>query len=107
MYVFVVTDQNVVQYRAVKVGQRVDDGLRVVTEGLVEGDLVVTPSMRALRPGMTVKPEQTVIPAAPPVGTPAPAAEPPPKPPTASAAEKSPAVNPAAELKSLPDRPPN
>ena len=50
-------DQNVVQYRAVKVGQR-DDGLRVVTEGLTADNWVVTSVVQNLRPGMTVKPEK-------------------------------------------------
>jgi RND family efflux transporter MFP subunit len=51
--VFVVTAANVVERRAVKVGP-LEDGMRVVREGLTAGDNVVVSGVQRLRPGMTV-----------------------------------------------------
>jgi RND family efflux transporter MFP subunit len=58
-FVFVVNDQDLVERRAVKIGQ-VDDGLRSVTEGLKAEDRVITSGLQKVRPGMgmTVKPEK-------------------------------------------------
>ena len=56
-FVYVVNDRDVIEYRPVQIGQ-LDDGLRVVEEGLTTEDLVVTSGREKLRPGMTVQPEQ-------------------------------------------------
>lgn len=52
-FVFVVDDQNVVQYRAVETGRLVD-GLRIVTSGLAQGDVVIVNGVQRVRPGITV-----------------------------------------------------
>lgn len=51
--VFVVTTANVIERRTVKLGP-LDDGMRVVREGLSAGDNVVVGGAQRLRPGMTV-----------------------------------------------------
>jgi hypothetical protein len=63
-FVYIVTDQNAVQYRRVKVGQ-VDNALRVVEEGLTTEDWVVVAGLQKLRPGVIVKPEKAAIPVPP------------------------------------------
>jgi RND family efflux transporter MFP subunit len=55
-FVFVVDAQNQVQYRSVKVG-RLDEGLRIVLEGLAPGEKVVVNGLQRVRPGMQVAPE--------------------------------------------------
>ena len=60
-FVLVVNDQNVVQRRNVEVGQRQDDGLRVVTKGLTADDWVITAGL-IVAPGTTVKPEKITTP---------------------------------------------
>jgi len=55
-FVLVVDAQNQVQYRSVKVG-RLDDGLRIVLEGLAPGEKVVVNGLQRVRPGMQVAPE--------------------------------------------------
>lgn len=55
-YVYVVNDSNRVESRAVKVGQVVNDTLRVITEGLKPGEKYVTRALLKVRDGMTVKP---------------------------------------------------
>jgi multidrug efflux system membrane fusion protein len=52
-FVFVVDEQGVVQYRSVETG-RLADGLRVVTNGLSSGDVVVVNGLQRVRPGVTV-----------------------------------------------------
>ena len=92
-FVFVVTDRNVVERRSVKLGQ-LDDGLRVVEEGVAAEDwVVVSPSLPGLRAGMTVKPEKVAMP------IPSLSSQ---ERPSSSPASKPPAVSPAAELKALP-----
>lgn len=56
-YVLAVNDQNVVEYRAVKLGP-LSDGLRVIREGLKPGDRVITAGIQRARPGITVKPNE-------------------------------------------------
>jgi RND family efflux transporter MFP subunit len=58
-FVFIVTDQNVVQRRNVKIGDRDDDGMRVVDEELTAGDWVIEKSALQWKEGMTVKPLKT------------------------------------------------
>jgi membrane fusion protein, multidrug efflux system len=62
-YVLAVNDQNVVEYRAVKLGP-LSDGLRVIREGLKPGDRVITAGIQRARPGITVKPNEAAAPAA-------------------------------------------
>jgi len=59
-FVFVVDDANVVQYRSVETG-RLIDGLRVVTGGLEQGDVVVVNGLQRVRPGVTVAPTQVAM----------------------------------------------
>jgi RND family efflux transporter MFP subunit len=53
-YVFVVNDKNVVVYRPVVLGQGIH-GLRVIREGLSEGDRVIVSGMQRVRQDMTVQ----------------------------------------------------
>jgi RND family efflux transporter MFP subunit len=55
-YVFAVSPENKVEYRAVKLGPVVD-GLRVVREGLKEGETIVVNGLQRVRPGVTVNPQ--------------------------------------------------
>ena len=55
-FVYVVGENNVVDYRAVKLG-RVFDGLRIVEEGLTPGERIVVNGLQRVRPGVTVAPE--------------------------------------------------
>jgi multidrug efflux system membrane fusion protein len=52
-FVFVIDEQGTVQYRSVETG-RVADGLRVVTNGLAAGDVVIVNGLQRVRPGVTV-----------------------------------------------------
>jgi multidrug efflux system membrane fusion protein len=52
-FVFVVDEQGVVQYRPVETGRLVE-GLRVVENGLVAGDVVIVNGLQRVRPGVTV-----------------------------------------------------
>jgi hypothetical protein len=54
-FVYVVTPDHTVEYRAVTLGPVVD-GLRVVRSGLEEGDLVVVTGLQRVRPGVKVDP---------------------------------------------------
>jgi RND family efflux transporter MFP subunit len=57
-YVYVVNDKNEVEYRRVKIGIALPDGLRAIDEGLSEGDRVVIKGLqRILRPGDKVEPK--------------------------------------------------
>jgi RND family efflux transporter MFP subunit len=55
-FVWVVNDKDAVEYRPVVLGAVVPDGLRVVREGLKEGDRVAVGGLQGLRAGTTVKP---------------------------------------------------
>jgi len=57
-YVLVVNDQNVVEYRPVKLGP-ISDDLRVIREGLKPGERVIVAGIQRARPGITVKPQET------------------------------------------------
>jgi multidrug efflux system membrane fusion protein len=52
-FVFVVDGQGVVQYRSVETGRLVE-GLRVVTNGLAAGDVVIVNGLQRVKPGVTV-----------------------------------------------------
>jgi multidrug efflux system membrane fusion protein len=54
-YVYVVTPQKTVEYRAVQLGPLVD-GMRVVREGLAANDVVVINGLQRVRPGAQIDP---------------------------------------------------
>jgi RND family efflux transporter MFP subunit len=56
-FVYVVTDKNVIEQRAVKVGPS-GEGLRVVTHGLKADERVVIGRLHKLQPGMSVRPHE-------------------------------------------------
>jgi RND family efflux transporter MFP subunit len=56
-YVLVVNDQNVVEYRQVKLGPT-QGGLRNVAEGLAPGEWVIVNGIQRARPGATVTPQK-------------------------------------------------
>jgi RND family efflux transporter MFP subunit len=56
-YLLVVNAQNVVERRDVQLGARVGQ-MRAITEGLNENDRVIISGQTAVRPGVTVKPEE-------------------------------------------------
>ncbi|HEV7715205.1 MAG TPA: hypothetical protein VGO53_06400, partial [Steroidobacteraceae bacterium] len=55
-YVFAVSKDNKVEYRAVKLGPVVD-GMRVVRDGLKQGEFIVVNGLQRVRPGITVAPQ--------------------------------------------------
>jgi multidrug efflux system membrane fusion protein len=56
-YVFVVAKNNTLEYRPVKLGP-MTDGLRVVRDGLREGDVIVVSGLQRVRPGVAVTPKR-------------------------------------------------
>ncbi len=56
-YVFVLGKNNTLEYRPVKLGPMAD-GLRVVREGLHEGDVIVVNGLQRVRPGAAVTPKR-------------------------------------------------
>jgi multidrug efflux system membrane fusion protein len=74
-YVYVVDSENKVQYRRVTTGALQNDGLRVISEGLVPNDRVAVGALQQIRPRMTVKVEQMPMPS---LSQPAAATTPPP-----------------------------
>src|SRR5690606_11992922 len=60
-YVLVVDEDGVAQYRAVELGRSID-GLRVVTNGLHRGDLVIVNGLQRVRPGMPVAANEVPMP---------------------------------------------
>jgi RND family efflux transporter MFP subunit len=59
-FVYVIDAQNKVTYRPVKVG-RLNDGLRIVQQGLQAGETVVVNGMQRVRPGVVVAPERVAM----------------------------------------------
>ncbi len=59
-FVLVLGDDAMVSYRAVQLGPKVE-GLRVVREGLKEGDRIVVNGLQRTRPGATVAPESVAM----------------------------------------------
>ena len=59
-FVFVVTGDRTVQYRAVTLGPLVD-GLRVIRSGLAEGEQVVVNGLQRIRPGVKVQVETVAM----------------------------------------------
>jgi RND family efflux transporter MFP subunit len=74
-YVLVVGEGDKVEYRAIRTGP-MDDGLRVVRDGVKAGDRVIVNGLQRVRPGMVVKPRLVPMDgeaspaAAPPAGAP-------------------------------------
>lgn len=73
-YLLVVNAKNVVEYRPVSVGT-LQNGLRVITQGISETDWIIVNGIQRVRPGATVKPIQLAMPAGP-VKTPPPTTAP-------------------------------
>jgi RND family efflux transporter MFP subunit len=59
-FVYVVDAQNKVAYRPVKVG-RLDNGLRIVQQGLQPGETVIVNGMQRVHPGVVVAPERVAM----------------------------------------------
>jgi len=64
-YVLVVNEQNVVEYRPVKLGS-IHGGLRSVAEGLATGEWVIVNGIQRVRPGVTVTPQKVSMRPGPP-----------------------------------------
>lgn len=69
-FLYIVNDQNVVEYRPVAVGM-LDNGLRVISAGLKADDRVIVTGIQRVRPGLTVKPIDAPMPVGPVVTSPA------------------------------------
>jgi RND family efflux transporter MFP subunit len=59
-YVYVVADNGMVTRRNIQLGPLVD-GLRVVREGLADGDWVITKGLHRARPGQSVAPNRVAL----------------------------------------------
>ena len=55
-YMYIVNDSDKVVYTPVKVGELIDDTLRLVTSGIKADDRYVTKALLKVRNGMKVKP---------------------------------------------------
>ena len=61
-HVWVVNEQNVVDYRLVLIAALQSDGLRVVKSGLKPGEWIVVNGLQRVRPGVTVAPQRGEMP---------------------------------------------
>lgn len=59
-YVLVLDETNTAQYRAITPGRLVE-GLRIITSGLSEGDVVIVNGLQRVRPGVPVSATQTAM----------------------------------------------
>jgi multidrug efflux system membrane fusion protein len=59
-FVFVVDQQNTVQYRSIVTGRSIE-GLRVVKSGLASGDVVIVNGLQRVRPGVPVNATQVAM----------------------------------------------
>ena len=59
-FVYVVDADNKVSYRSVKVG-RLDNGLRIILEGLAPGENVVVNGLQRVQPGAVIAPERVAM----------------------------------------------
>ncbi len=59
-YVFVIGKNNTLTYRPVKLGP-MTDGLRVVRDGLQQGDVIVVSGLQRVRPGSSVTPKMVFM----------------------------------------------
>ena len=64
-YLLVVDEKNVVQYRPVKLGMLLEDGLRVIQEGIKASDWVIVNGLQEVRPRMEANPERVAMPTYP------------------------------------------
>ncbi|MBI1302095.1 MAG: efflux RND transporter periplasmic adaptor subunit [Alphaproteobacteria bacterium] len=55
-FVYIVDENNIVQYREVKIGESIN-GKRIITSGLKSGDRVITDGLIRIRPNMPVDPQ--------------------------------------------------
>ena len=63
-YLYVLDKNDEVMFRPVKVG-RLDNGLRVIEEGLTDHDLIILTGLQRVRPGAKVTPRPATLPGAP------------------------------------------
>jgi RND family efflux transporter MFP subunit len=63
-YLLVVTDENIVEHRPVKLGQLVE-GMRVIEEGLGPDEVYIVNGLQRARPGLPVTPQREDAPATP------------------------------------------
>jgi RND family efflux transporter MFP subunit len=63
-FALVVTPDNHVEYRSITLGPMIE-GLRVVKQGLKDGEKIVVSGLQRVRPGMTVAPTEVELAAAP------------------------------------------
>src|SRR5207302_1619095 len=61
-YIFVVSDQNKVDRRAVQPGTTRADGLQVIAKGLDAGERVIVSGLQRVKAGMVVNPKLTPMP---------------------------------------------
>jgi len=61
-HVWIVNEQNVVDYRPVTIAALQSDGLRVVKSGLMPGEWIVVNGLQRVRPGVTVAPQRGEMP---------------------------------------------
>ncbi|MGL4232125.1 MAG: efflux RND transporter periplasmic adaptor subunit [Casimicrobium sp.] len=59
-FVLVVGADNVAQFRPVRLGA-LQDGMRVITEGLKAGEMVIVDGLQRVRPGMPVAPQKVEV----------------------------------------------
>ena len=94
-FIYVINEKNEAVYRHVKTG-KLEDGLRVIDEGLSPGERVVVAGLQRIRPGIKVTIKSLEAPAT--AGSPAPAAKPAgpsgSQPPAASKSEAKPGAPP-------------
>lgn len=55
-YIYVVNDDNTVEYRHIEVGQIINDSLIQVTSGLSKGERYVTKALLKVRNGIKIEP---------------------------------------------------
>jgi multidrug efflux system membrane fusion protein len=88
-FVYVVGEDNTVQYRRVEVGPLQDDGLRVIRSGIKPDDWVVVGGLQQVRPRLQVSPDRIPMPTlSGPDGEEAPGGEKRPEPPPGPDKEK-------------------
>jgi len=67
-YVFVVNEKNIVEYRAVELGQSIDNQ-RIIRNGLQPGERVIVGGLQRVQPGIAVAPEEVAARAVAQTGT--------------------------------------
>jgi multidrug efflux system membrane fusion protein len=59
-FVYVIDENNVVQYRGIETGRAID-GMRIVTSGLTPDDVVIVNGVQRVRPGVPVAPTRVAM----------------------------------------------